>query len=177
MFKQFLYSILLLGFSTAWAQEIKVDYDKNRDFTVYKTFRFGEGEITTPKDKKQVSDAEVKKWIQSAITKELELKGLQRLDSAADLVVSFAAGTSSRSDAGNVGPMGMTPGSTERTYIRDYSQGSLIIDLNDSKNFLIWRINSTTNATVPGGERLVDQIVQKGFKQFAKPVKKKKKKK
>ena len=103
------------------------------------------------------------------------MKGLKQVDSASDLVVSYVVGTLSRSDMGNVGPMGMTPGSNERTYIRDYQQGSLIIDLNDSKNFLVWRINSTTNMGSAAGERLVDQIVQRGFKQFGKPVKKKKK--
>ncbi|HCZ37070.1 MAG TPA: hypothetical protein DHV26_14210 [Cytophagales bacterium] len=164
-----------LCITPAFAQEIKVEFDKNHDFSQYKTFRFGEAEVITPKDQKQVSDEEIKRWIVKAITTELSLKGLKQVDSASDLVVSYVVGTLSRSAMGNVGPMGMAPGSNERTYIRDYQQGSLIIDLNDSKNFLLWRINSTTNMSSAGGERLIDQIVQRGFKQFGKPVKKKKK--
>lgn len=175
--RTFLFFITAILFSAiVTAQEIKVEFDKNHDFSQYKTFRFGEEEVITPKDQKQVSDQDIKRWVVKAITTELGLKGLKQADSAADLVVSYVVGTLSRSDMGNVGPMGMAPGSNERTYIRDYQQGSLIIDLNDSKNFLIWRINSTTNMSSAGGERLVDQIVQRGFKQFGKPVKKKKKK-
>jgi len=174
--RSFLFFIVAILFSAVvTAQEIKVEFDKNHDFSQYKTFRFGEQEVITPKDQKQVSDEELKRWIVKAINTELGLKGLKQVDSASDLVVSYVVGTLSRSDMGNVGPMGMTPGSNERTYIRDYQQGSLIIDLNDSKNFLVWRINSTTNMGSAAGERLVDQIVQRGFKQFGKPVKKKKK--
>lgn len=174
--RSILFLMAAILFSTVvTAQEIKIEFDKSHDFTQYKTFRFGEEEVITPKDQKQVSDEEIKRWIVKAITTELSLKGLKQVDSASDLVVSYVVGTLSRSDMGNVGPMGMTPGSNERTYIRDYQQGSLIIDLNDSKNFLVWRINSTTNMSSAGGERLVDQIVQLGFKQFGKSVKKKKK--
>lgn len=164
-----------LCITPAFAQEIKVEFDKNHDFTQYKTFRFGDAEVITPKDQKQVTDEEIKKWIVGAISTELTLKGLTQVDSSADLIVSYVVGTLSRSDMGNLGPMGMTPGSNDRTFIRDYQQGSLIIDLNDKRGFLVWRINSTTNMSTAAGERLVDQIVQRGFKQFGKPVKKKKK--
>ncbi|MBN8577158.1 MAG: DUF4136 domain-containing protein [Cyclobacteriaceae bacterium] len=170
--------LLLIFFITSIgleAQEIKVEFDKSQDFTKYKTFSFGEAEVVTPKDQKQVTDTEIKRWVVNAITQELTLKGLQHIDSLGDVTVSFLVGTLTRSDMGNVGPMGLAPGSTERTYIRDYQQNSLIIDLNDRKDFLVWRINSTTNMAGNGSERLVEQIVQKGFKQFGKPVKKKKK--
>ncbi len=177
MDKLFIFFALLVGFSTGWSQEIKVDFDNHRDYTQYKTFRFGEGEIITPKDQQQVNEKDVHKWIKTAVTLELEMKGLHHVDTAADLVVSYAVGTLERSDAGNLGPMGLTPGSMERTYMRDYRQGSLIIDLNDTNDFRVWRIYSTSDMTGPAGERTVDQIVQKGFKQFAKPVKVKKKNK
>ncbi|HMR55672.1 MAG TPA: DUF4136 domain-containing protein [Cyclobacteriaceae bacterium] len=166
--------ILVLFSVGVKAQEIKVEFDKSHDFTQYKTYRIGDAEVITPKDQKKVPDEEIKKWIEKAINNELTQKGLQQVDSSADLVVSYVVGTLSRSDMGNVGPMGMTPGSTERTYIRDYQQGSLIIDLNNNKNFLVWRINSTTNMSSAEGERLISQIVQRGFKQFGKPVKRKK---
>lgn len=161
---------------TVAAQDIKVEYDKNHDFTQYKTFRFGEGEIITPKDQRLVSDEQLHAWVRNSVKNELELKGLKAVDSAADLTVSYAVGTMARSDAGNLGPMGLTPGSTERTYMNDYRQANLIIDLNDKKNLMVWRINSTTNMSVTDGEVLIQSIVQKGFQKFAKPVKQKKKK-
>ncbi|MEY4929917.1 MAG: hypothetical protein RI909_641 [Bacteroidota bacterium] len=177
MIRLFIFFALLIGSSTVWSQEFKVEYDKNRDFSQYKTFRFGEGELVTPKDQRQVSADQVKKWIQGAVTQELEMKGLQRVDSTADLVVSYVLGTLARSDAGNVGPMGLTPGSMERTYIKDYSQVTLVIDLNDRRDIKIWRINATTEMMTDTGEKVIGQVVQKGFRKYPKPVKEKKKKK
>jgi hypothetical protein len=176
MTKLFLSLFLLAGFS-AWSQELKVEYDKTRDFSQYKTFRFGEGEIITPKDDRLVNEDQVKKWVINAVTSELKNYGLQRVDSAADLVISFVAGSLARTDAGSVGPMGLTPGSMERNYSRDYRQGSLVIDMHDKKDFLVWRINSTTDLGPGNGESLINSIVQKGYKPYGKMLKSKKKKK
>jgi hypothetical protein len=172
----FLIGFLIANFS-ALSQEIKVEFDKNRDFTKYKTYSYGECEIITPKDQRKISEATLHKWIKDAISRELDGRGLLKVDSTADLVVSYVVGTLARSDMENVGPMGLAPGSTEQTFIRDYQQGSLIIDLNDRNDFLVWRINSVTTMTPADGQKVIDQVVQKGFKQFLKPVKTKKSKK
>lgn len=176
MKKVLLVLFLLIGFAGR-GQEMKVEYDKNHDVSQYKTFSFGETEVITPKDQRQISEAQLKKLVVSAVTKELELHGLQKVDSAADLVVSFVVGTLAKSDAGDVGPMGLTPGSMDRTYMRDYRQGNLVIDLNNKSDFLVWRINATTEMTSNNAEGMINSIVQKGFKQYGKPVKSKKKKK
>jgi hypothetical protein len=161
--------------STVWSQEFKVEYDKNRDFTQYKTFRFGEGELVTPKDQRQMSAAQVDTWIKEAMTRQLEAKGLKLVDSVADLVVSYVIGTIARSDAGDVGPMGLTPGSMDRTYMKDYRQGNLVIDLNDKHDIKVWRVNATMEMSVSNGEKIIGQVVQKGFKKYPKSEKKKKK--
>ena len=158
--------------ATAYCQEIKVEYDKKHDFTKYKTFSFGESQIITPQDKKQVSDVTLDKWIKNGITRELEFKGLKRVDGPADLMVTYAAGTMPRSDTQAVGPLGQTPGSTATTWSRNYNQTSLIIDLN-SKSNLVWRINAVVDVVGAEGERTIDMIVERGFKKFAKPLKKK----
>lgn len=166
----FLFASLSVG-----AQEIKVEFDKDRDFTKYKTFTFGQSEVVTPKDQKLVSDATWDKWIKTAVKRELELKGLHEVDSLADLVITYAAGTVSRTDLQTMGPLGLTPGANpERSALQEYRQTSLIIDLNDRNDFLIWRINSTTNMTTQEADRYVDQIIQKGFRKFGNPPKKKK---
>ncbi len=177
MIRLVIFSILFLSFSTSWGQEFKVEYDKNRDFTQYKTFRFGEGELVTPKDQRQMTAEQVDKWIKEAMTRELELKGLKRVDSAADLVVSYMVGTLARSDAGDVGPMGLTPGSMDRTYMKDYRQANLVIDLNDKRNIKVWRVNATMEIGSTNGEKIITQAVQKGFKKYPKAAKEKKKKK
>jgi hypothetical protein len=175
--KKLLSFILLLFGMTAHSQQLKVEYDKNHDFSQYKTFRIGEGEVTTPKDQRQINEAQLKKWVTSAVVTELKLRGLQQADSTADLVVSYIVGSMAKSDAGDVGPMGLTPGSMDRTYMRDYRQGNLVIDLNDRRNNLVWRINGTTEMSNGNAEGMINAIVQKGFKNYGKPVKSKKKKK
>jgi hypothetical protein len=158
------------------AQSIEVEYDKKRDFSQYKTFRFGESQIITPEDQKRIADKELNKWIVTAITEELNLKGLKKNDSSADLVVTYAAGTLSRSDIARVGPVPLTPGQdANNSIMQEYRQSSLIIDLNDKNNNLIWRINSTANMATDEGERMIDAIVERGFKKFGRPPKRKKK--
>ncbi len=177
MIRLAIFSILLLSFLMGWSQEFKVEYDKTRDFTQYKTFRFGEGELVTPKDQRQMTAEQVDKWIKDVMTRELELKGLKRVDSSADLVISYVIGTLARSDAGDVGPMGLTPGSMDRTYMKDYRQANLVIDLNDKRDIKVWRVNATMEISSSNGEKMIGQVVQKGFKKYPKAVKKKKKKK
>src|SRR5260221_14525336 len=127
---KFLLIVLLCVSIQAFSQGIKVEYDKKHDFTKYKTFSFGESQVITPQDQKQVSDATVDKWIKNGVTRELEYKGLKKTDSLADLVVTYVIGTMERSDAQAIGPLGMTPGSDARTWSRDYKQTSIIVDLN-----------------------------------------------
>ncbi|MCX8490013.1 MAG: DUF4136 domain-containing protein [Cyclobacteriaceae bacterium] len=88
----YLFFVLLVSME-AWGQSIEVEYDKKRDFTIYKTFRFGESQITTPADQKQVKDEVLNEWIIRGITREFEQKGLTISDSLADLVVSYVEGT------------------------------------------------------------------------------------
>jgi hypothetical protein len=159
----------------AFGQSIEVEYDKKRDFTIYKTFAFGESQITTPKDQKQVEDATLHKWITDAITRELQQIGLQKSDQAADLIITYAEGTLARTDSEQLGPLALTPGANpDRNFTFQYRQSSLIIDMNDRSNNLIWRINSITNMTSAEIERTVDVIVEKGFRKFAKAYRKKK---
>ncbi len=166
--------IFLLGSTLGWGQEFKVEYDKDRNFSQYKTFRFGEGELVTPKDQRQASAQQVDKWIKDGMTHQLELKGLKRVDSTADLVISYVVGTLARSDAGDVGPMGLTPGSMDRTYMKDYRQANLVLDLND-KSYRVWRVNATMEMTSANAEKIIGQIIQKGFRKYPKADKKKKK--
>lgn len=168
--------VLLLALSThVFGQGIKVEYDKKHDVTRYKTFSFGQSQVITPQDQKQVSDATVDKWIKNGVRRELEFKGLQWVESGGDLTITYAVGTMARSDMQAVGPLGQTPGSNTTTWSRDYNQTSLIVDMNNKSNFLVWRINAVADVVGTDGERTIDLIVERGFKKFGKAVKKKKK--
>ncbi len=166
--------ILLLFLSvSAFSQEIKIEYDKKHDFTKYKTFSFGESSVVTRQEKKEVNDALINKWVKNGITRELEYKGLKQVEASPDLVVTYAIITMPRSDTQALGPLGQTPGSNATTWSREYNQTSLIIDLNNRSNFLVWRINAIADVVGPESERTIDMIVEKGFKKFAKSHKKK----
>ncbi len=166
--------VLISFFS--YAQDINVEYDKTRDLSRYKTFRIGGGEVITPEDQRQVESAALKKLVISAIEKELIAKGLQQVDSMGDLVASYVVGSDRRSDLEQLGPGGMMPGVDSQTWSRDYRMGSLIIDLNDRSNNLIWRVNATTTESSNDAKRMIDQVVAAGFKKFSLKPKKVKKK-
>ena len=159
------------------AQEIKVEYDTNRDFTKYKTFAFGEAEIITPKDERVFDEKVLHNWVKNSVTKELEEKGLKRSDTTADLVVSYIIGAVELSETGDLGPFGGAPGiETNRHYTNSFRQGNLVIDLDDKNNFLIWRVNAQGVNMSPQAERYINEVVAKGFKKFSiKPKKVKKK--
>lgn len=158
-------------------QEIKVEYDKNRDFTKYKTFSFGEAEIITPKEDRVFDEKVLHGWVKNSITNELEEKGLKKSDSTGDLIVSYIIGAVELSETGDLGPFGGTPGiETNRHYTNSFRQGNLVIDLNDKRDFLIWRVNAQAVNMSPQAERYINEVVAKGFKKFSiKPKKSKKK--
>jgi hypothetical protein len=171
MRKSFILLFFLGGISTSYAQDIEVEFDKNRDFTIYKSFALGEGEIITPKDQRKVSDDQLHKWVREAISSELKDKGLVQLDSMADLKVTYIVGSLERSGLSNNAAGGLGAG----LVMNDFEQSSLIIDMNDKNNFLIWRISGVTSTGSPNAVSMIDEVVAKGFKKFSiKPKKKKK---
>jgi hypothetical protein len=168
--------VFLLAFSFSLsAQGLKVEYDKKHDFSQYKTFYFGEGEITTPSDERIIPDATMHHYVKTSIAEELKEKGLTQLDSLGDLEVSYLIGSAEKLDVERLGPLGMTPGSTSQTWSRDYWQSNLIIDLDDHGR-RVWRINSTTSSPSAEVGRMIDQVVAEGFKKFSLKPKKEKKK-
>ena len=171
MRKSFIFLLSLAAISASYAQDISVEYDKNRDFTIYKTFSLAEGEIITPKDQRKVSDEQIHKWVREAITEELKEKGLTHLDSLGDLKVTYIIGSLERSGLSTNANGGIGAG----LVMNDYEQSSFVIDMNDRQNFLIWRINGVTSTNSPNASTMIDEVVGKGFKKFSVKPKKKKK--
>jgi hypothetical protein len=174
--KYFWMLVGIVGLLPAFSQDIKIEYDKTKDYSFYKTFRFGESEIITPKEKKRISDKALDKIIRDAIVKELTQKGISENDSSAQLIITYVAGVFEHSEVQNLGPLGQTPGSSAQTWSNNYSQGELVVDINDIQSKkLIWRIKSQTNTTTPEAAQYIDQIVDKGFRKFAVKPKSKRK--
>ncbi len=171
MRKSFIFLFILLGIADSFGQDIVAEYDKDRDFTVYKTFSIGEGEIITPKDQRKIDDQKLHKWVREAIASELKDKGLTQLDSLGDLNVTYIIGSLERSNLASSGTGGIGAG----VVMNDYEQSSFVIDMNDRNNFLVWRVNGVTSTNHPNANTMIEEVVAKGFKKFSiKPKKKKK---
>jgi hypothetical protein len=172
MRKSFIFLFILAGIADSFGQDIQVEYDKNRDFSIYKTFSIGEAEIITPKDQRKVDDEKIHKWVQEAISSELKDKGLTQIDSLGDLRVSYIVGSVERSNLQSSGTGGIGAG----VVTHDYEESSFVIDMNDRNEFLVWRVNGITSTNSPNAMTMIEEVVAKGFKKFTiKPKKKKKK--
>ena len=138
--------LLPLG-SSAFAQDVRYNFDKDTDFSKFKTYKW-----VDLKDSAKVNDL-MDKQIKAAIDAELAKKGLSKVDGDnADLYVGYQAGvgqekqfTSYNSDWG-YGPgwyrggwygggMSTTTGQTSTIYV-----GQLGLDMYDqAKHDLVWR--------------------------------------
>ena len=139
--------LVLLGAGAALAQDVRYNFDKNADFTKYKTYKW-----VPIKDSAKVSDL-VDKQIRDAIDAELTTKGLTKVDGDdANLFVGYqpAVGEekqfNSYSTGWGYGPGwgggwygGMGSTSTTGTTSTIY-KGQLALDMYDSaKHDLVWR--------------------------------------
>jgi hypothetical protein len=141
-------ALFFLAVGTAVAQDVRYNFDKNTDFSNFKTYKW-----VPMKDAPKVDDL-LDKQIKDAIDAELAKKGLTKTDAdTADLYVGYQVGIGTEIqftsyDTGwGYGPGwgrggwygggggGMTTGQTSTIYV-----GQLALDMNDSKNHdLVWR--------------------------------------
>src|ERR1700751_795179 len=149
---------LLLAVSCAFGQDVRYNFDKNTDFSKFKTYKW-----VILKDAPTANDL-VTKQLKDAVDAELATKGLTKIDSdSANLFIGYQAGvgqekqfTSFSSDwgygggwyrggwYGSGGGMSTTTGSTSTIYV-----GQLVLDMYDPANRdLIWRgvANKTLDA-------------------------------
>jgi len=140
-------ALFLLISSGAVAQDVRYNFDKNTDFTKFKTYKW-----VVVKQSPQVDQLKDKQ-IKESVDAELAKKGLTKVDAdTADLYVAYqaAVGTekqfTSYNSGWDYGPGwyrggwyggggGMTTGQTSTIYT-----GQLAVDMYDSKNHdLVWR--------------------------------------
>jgi Domain of unknown function (DUF4136) len=141
--------LLLLGASSALGQDVRYNFDKNTDFSKFKTYKWVPIEGAT-----KVNDL-VDKQIKDAFDAQLAQKGLNKVDTeTADLFIGYQAAvgtekqfTSYSSDwgygggwyrggwYGGAGGMSTTTGQTSTIY-----KGQLALDMYDPANKdLVWR--------------------------------------
>ena len=163
--------LLLFIISSCSTIRVNSDFDKNVDFTQYKTYAFHKNGI----DKAEVSDLD-KKRILRAIETELNKKGMTKSETP-DLLVSIFTKEREQVDVNqyNAGwgygwGYGWNPylwGG--RSYVTTYTQGTLYIDLIDAKKKeLIWQgqgMGDLTQVREKKEER-INAFVSKILEQF-----------
>ena len=162
-------SLLALAAGTAPAQKVDIDFDESVDFSKYKTFRIGDGQIKS-KSPSLNSDLTLKK-IETEVRKRLIERGLTESSGKPDLNVMFWLGTLPRNEV-EAFPAGRYGRATRRT-VTQYTEGTLVIDLRDtSKRELVWRAIAMEDKGNPS--KIVDRIdemVRKSIEKY--PPKKK----
>ena len=162
-------SLLALAAGTAMAQKVDIESDDSIDFSKYKTFRMGEGQLKS-KSASLNSDLTRRK-IENEIRKRLVEKGLSETSSQPDLNVMFRLGSAPRNEV-EAFPVGRYGRGTRRV-VTQYTEGTLIIDLRDtSRRELVWRAVAVEDKGDPSkiADRL-DEMVKKSFDKY--PPKKK----
>jgi hypothetical protein len=170
--------------------QIDSEYDRGTDFTRLKTFRW----VDTPPvniGDPRIDDQVLQARVQMAVNRELEAKGLRRIDGPdADVLVNYAANVvekmtgESVNDKYGYGPGdGWTQGARQgwswglgaydapgvpATY---YEEGSIIIDLIDpATKRLMWRGSASTVVTLEDDDEVrrqrLNDAIQRVFTQY-----------
>ncbi len=149
-FALFAMGVMFLLAASAFCQDIRYNYDKDADFSKFKTYKWVDIKGAT-----QVNDI-LDKEIKQSVDSQLALKGLTKTEDNPDLLIGYQAAigtekqfTSFNTDGGYgpgyylggwYGPTGgMTTGQTSTIY-----NGTLDLDMYEaSKKDLVWRGTAT----------------------------------
>jgi len=157
------------------AQKIKVEYDKNLDFSKFKTFAWGHHDA--------VSRPVLALSIAGAIEEELTKRGLRKVESNPDVYIQMYGSVDSDMSVSYADPLysgmggvpgfdmgfvmwGYMPGGTTAVTIH---KGQLVVDvINASQKKLVWR-GMATEKLSDKKEKLIKQVhtaVEKMFQQY-----------
>ena len=175
----------LLVAGTAFARSVNVDFDKDTDFSKYKTYSFAEG---TPTPVSLMNQR-----IESAIEAQLAAKGLTKVEGDADLTVVYHCAVTQKTQLNTTsyGGWGWGPGwrrgwgwgwrgwgglgGNAITQVERIPVGTLIVDIGDSTNKrYIWRgtASNTISSKPDKNAKAIDGEIKKMFEKFP-PEKKK----
>lgn len=157
--------------TTAYAQKVTTDYDKNTNFSSYKTYSWGEG---TP-----AKNPLGNQRIIAGIEAQLAAKGWQKVESNPDVVVIYSAATTTETQINTFDSGGMWGGyrwgwggyggGMSTTTVQKIPKGQLIIDMADVKNrSFIWRgtASDTLSDKPEKNQKKLDKALAKMFKTF-----------
>ncbi len=156
--------IILLVSTTAQGQKIETGYDKAADFAQYKTYAWVKRDVPPP-------NPLLAAIIANNIEVELKQKGLHRVESDPDLLVTFYGGSTAQGafagEDPNYAPYGGVPmpgatmwgGSAPATALPHVLKGTLAVDLVDAREkHLVWRAIAKTNLDYDKRSKMLDQV-------------------
>src|ERR1700741_5275803 len=130
-------TLFLAMAASALAQQVETDFDKPVDFAQYKTYTW---------KKVKVNDQLWEPRIKDAIDSQLAAKGWRRVDDGGDVALVAVGGTRTQrtmdtfyTGFGGVRRRGFGGFGTATTTERDYTQGTLVVNMFSAQDKLIWR--------------------------------------
>lgn len=159
---------LLAMVASAFAQEVKSDFDHQANFSQYKTYSWQEIKTKDP-----LWDSRIK----SAVDAQLTAKGWTQVDSGGDVAIVAIATTHTERTlqtfydgmGGGWRWRGFGGMGEATTTEQDYKEGTLLVDMYDAKTKqLIWRSSAedTLSNNAEKNEKNLDKGVAKMFKKF-----------
>lgn len=181
-----LLTLLLAGCGSSGGPSVATDFDPKADFTRYHTFSYRSGRIMLQGDIPDSNNTLLDNRIRDAVTDALEAKGLRPDSANPDLVVTYIAGAHNRQEiqdlgpeigAYGFGPRWYGPGyyggggwwgpSYERFWVRNYTQGTLIVDLIDAHTHqLAWRAYVSGEVHGKPDAKQVRKVVDRVFRDY-----------
>lgn len=177
-----LFSLLLLS-GCASGPTIRTNTDPGVDFSTFRTFGFFQPLATDREGYQSL----ISQQLVASAERELTARGLQRTDSNPDLLVNFSARLDQRlrvTQAPGVPRSALNPHRRglyntwpgyQRTEIREYTQGTLGIDIVDAaRRQLVWEgfaLSTVTQRTTDNIGPVLDSAVTDIFRDFPLPVK------
>ena len=161
---------LLTTAGQSFAQKVSVDFDKEIDFSKYKTYAFADGTPTPVTLTNQ--------RIEKAIEAQLAAKGLTRVESNADLTVVFHCAVTEQTQLNTRSLDGWGwgrgwrrwgGGGTAITQVERIPVGTLIVDIGDlSTKKYIWRgtATNTISSKPDKNAKAIDKAAKKMFEKF-----------
>ncbi len=156
--------LVLLGAAFAWAQKIKVGYDKSTDFSQFKTYSWlpHQGPESIP-----LLHAKIRLDIEY----ELDQKGLRKVANDPDLLVAYQGGVNTQSagpahdpgytTTGGIPPINSTMwgGSLPASSIDQVVKGTLAVTLVDARHKqTVWSGTAKAKLDYDKQEKMFDQV-------------------
>jgi Domain of unknown function (DUF4136) len=154
----------LLAARGTLAQKVTLEFDRDADFTKYKTFAIRNGELNS-RNPALNSDL-VKKQIEGDIVRDLTARGLTETSGRADLNVVYRFGSARKTELETY-PAGWY-GLGTRVVRVPFAEGTLVVDLRDpTTRSLVWRAIASEEKNDPtkiAGK--LDDMVKKSCEKY-----------